>query len=104
MDPANSEEAIKELLTDEQEGADFFIIKPAMSFLDIVKTAREYVHSPIVCYNVSGEYSMIKAAAANGWIDEEKIVEETLVSMKRAGADLIITYFAKDIAKLRQNK
>lgn len=99
MDPANGREAMLELESDIKEGADMFIIKPSMSFLDVVKEARTKTEAPIICYNVSGEYSMVKAAAENGWIDEEKVVNEMLISMKRAGADLIITYFAKEVAK-----
>lgn len=98
MDPANRLEALRELESDIREGADFVMIKPALSFLDIIRDVKEKTLLPVVAYNVSGEYAMIKAAAKNGWIDEEKIVFETLTSMKRAGADLIITYFAKDVA------
>lgn len=98
MDPANGREAMRELESDIKEGADMFIIKPSMSFLDVVKDAKTRTEAPIVCYNVSGEYSMVKAASQNGWIDEERVVNEMLVSMKRAGADMIMTYFAKDIA------
>lgn len=98
MDPANGREAMRELESDIKEGADMFIIKPSMSFLDVVKDAKTRTEAPIVCYNVSGEYSMVKAASQNGWIDEERVVNEMLVSMKRAGADIIMTYFAKDIA------
>ena len=99
MDPANGREAVREILSDMEEGADMIIVKPAMAYLDIMKKARELVNVPIIAYNVSGEYSMVKAAAANGWIDEERIVMENMVSMKRAGADRIITYHALDIAK-----
>lgn len=99
MDPANGREAMRELESDIAEGADMFIIKPSMSFLDVVKEARGKTDAPIICYNVSGEYSMVKAASLNGWIDEERVVNEMLISMKRAGADMIMTYFAKDIAK-----
>ncbi|HCM89664.1 MULTISPECIES: porphobilinogen synthase [Vagococcus] len=99
MDPANGREAMRELESDIAEGADMFIIKPSMSFLDVVKEARGKTDAPIICYNVSGEYSMVKAASQNGWIDEERVVNEMLISMKRAGADMIMTYFAKDIAK-----
>ncbi len=99
MDPANGREAMRELESDIEEGADMFIIKPSMSFLDVVKEARGKTDAPIICYNVSGEYSMVKAASQNGWIDEERVVNEMLISMKRAGADMIMTYFAKDIAK-----
>lgn len=99
MDPANRLEALREARSDEKEGADFVMVKPAMAFLDVLREVRDHTNLPVVAYNVSGEYAMIKAAAANGWIDENAIVYETLVGMKRAGADLIITYFAKDVAK-----
>ena len=99
MDPANRLEALREAESDVAEGADFLIVKPAMSYLDIVREVRDNFNLPVVAYNVSGEYSMVKAAAQNGWIDEKALVMEKLTSMKRAGADLIITYFAKDVAK-----
>lgn len=99
MDPANRLEALREAESDVAEGADFLIVKPAMSYLDIVREVRDNFNVPVVAYNVSGEYSMVKAAAQNGWIDEKALVMEKLTSMKRAGADLIITYFAKDVAK-----
>lgn len=99
MDPANRLEALKEAETDIAEGADFLIVKPALSYLDIVREVKNQSHLPVVAYNVSGEYSMVKAAAQNDWIDEKKLVFEMLTSMKRAGADLIITYFAKDVAR-----
>ncbi|AYC29770.1 porphobilinogen synthase [Paenisporosarcina cavernae] len=99
MDPANRLEAMREAASDVEEGADFLIVKPALSYLDIVRDVKNNFVLPLVAYNVSGEYAMIKAAAANGWIDEERIVLETLTSMKRAGADLIMTYHAKDAAK-----
>lgn len=99
MDPANSREGLREAASDVKEGADFLIVKPGMAFMDMVVRLRENFNLPIVAYNVSAEYSMVKAAAANGWIDEERIVMETLVGFKRAGADLIITYHAKDVAK-----
>ena len=103
MDTANAREAIREIYDDIDEGADMIIVKPALAYLDILKTARENILQPIVCYNVSGEYSMVKAAAMNGWIDEKRIVMENLIAMKRAGADRIITYHAIDVAKwLRQ--
>jgi Delta-aminolevulinic acid dehydratase len=84
--------------SDEKEGADFTMVKPAMAFADIIRDVRNNTNLPLVAYNVSGEYAMVKAAAANGWIDEEQIVNEVLVGLKRAGADLIITYFAKEVA------
>ncbi|EHK2485656.1 porphobilinogen synthase [Listeria monocytogenes] len=99
MDPANREEALREAISDEQEGADFLIVKPSLSYLDIMRDVKNNTNLPVVAYNVSGEYAMVKAAAQNGWIDEEKIVLEILTSMKRAGATLIITYFAKDVSK-----
>jgi porphobilinogen synthase len=99
MDPANSREALKEAERDVEEGADMVMVKPALAYLDIVALLREKLHVPIVAYNVSGEYSMIKAAAQNGWVDEKSIVLETLTSMKRAGADIIISYHTKDALK-----
>ncbi|MGM0940396.1 MAG: porphobilinogen synthase [Bacillota bacterium] len=99
MDPANRLEAMREAQSDVEEGADFLIVKPALSYLDIVRDVKNNFDVPVVAYNVSGEYSMVKAAAMNGWINEEELVMEKLLSMKRAGADLIITYFAKDVAK-----
>ncbi|MCP3030483.1 porphobilinogen synthase [Halobacillus sp. A1] len=99
MDPANRLEAMREAESDVDEGADFLIVKPALSYLDIMREVKDRFNLPLVAYNVSGEYSMIKAAAANGWVNEEEIVMEKLTSMKRAGADLIITYFAKDAAR-----
>lgn len=99
MDPANRLEAIREAESDVMEGADFLIVKPGMPYLDIVRDVKNNFNLPVVIYNVSGEYSMVKAAAQNGWIDEKNVVMEMLTGMKRAGADLIITYFAKDAAK-----
>ncbi|RNB54371.1 porphobilinogen synthase [Brevibacillus gelatini] len=99
MDPANAREGLREAASDVKEGADFLIVKPGLAFMDMVLRLRENFNLPIVAYNVSAEYSMVKAAAQNGWIDEERIVMETLVGFKRAGADLIITYHAKDVAK-----
>ena len=98
MDPANSREALREILDDLDEGADMILVKPALAYLDILKTTRETVSVPVVAYNVSGEYSMVKAAAANGWIDEKRVVMENLVGIRRAGADRIITYHALDAA------
>jgi porphobilinogen synthase len=98
MDPANRREAFREAASDVEEGADFLIVKPALSYLDIIRDIRNREDVPVVAYNVSGEYSMIKAAAQNGWIDEKAVVLEKLTSMKRAGADLILTYYAKDAA------
>jgi porphobilinogen synthase len=99
MDPANRQEALREAESDIMEGADFLIVKPALSYLDIIRDVKNSFNVPVVAYNVSGEYSMIKAAAQNGWINEKEIVMEMLVSMKRAGVDLIITYFSKDVAR-----
>ncbi len=104
MGVANSREAIREVDLDIQEGADMVMVKPALAYLDIIQRIRQYTNVPVVAYNVSGEYSMIKAAAEKGWIDEDKIVLETLTSMKRAGTDLILTYFAKKVAKLLAEK
>ncbi|WP_394217947.1 porphobilinogen synthase [Halobacillus trueperi] len=99
MDPANRLEALREAESDVEEGADFLIVKPALAYLDIMREVKDRYNLPLVAYNVSGEYSMIKAAAQNGWVNEEEMVLEKLTSMKRAGADLIITYFAKDAAR-----
>jgi porphobilinogen synthase len=100
MDPANAREALKEVLLDVQEGADVVMVKPALAYLDIITKVKETTLLPVCAYNVSGEYAMIKAGGKLGWIDEEKVMIETLISIKRAGADMIITYFAKDVAKL----
>ena len=99
MDPANRLEALREAQSDMEEGADFLIVKPALSYLDVIREVKDYSGMPVVAYNVSGEYSMIKAASQNGWVDEKAIVLEKLMSMKRAGADIILTYHAKDAAK-----
>ena len=99
MDPANSREAMKELELDMEEGADMIIVKPAMAYLDIVRQVRDRIDRPVVTYNVSGEYAMIKAAGAKGWIDEKRIIMESLTCMKRAGSDMIITYFAPEVAR-----
>jgi len=98
MDPPNVREAVKEARLDVREGADFAIVKPAMTYLDVVAAVRKAVSVPVAVYNVSGEYSMVKAAAARGWIEEARIVDEMLLSFKRAGADCIITYFARAVA------
>lgn len=100
MDPANRREAFREAALDVQECADFLMVKPALAYLDILRDLKERFDLPLVAYNVSGEYSMIKAAAKMGWIDHDRVMLETLVGMKRAGADLIITYHAKEAAKL----
>jgi porphobilinogen synthase len=99
MDPANAREAMCEARLDVEEGADMLMVKPALAYLDIVRRVRETFDLPLAAYNVSGEYSMVKAAAARGWLDERKIVLETLTGIKRAGADLILTYHAKDAAR-----
>ncbi|WP_458026132.1 porphobilinogen synthase [Pseudalkalibacillus sp. Hm43] len=99
MDPSNRMEAIREAQSDYEEGADFLMVKPALAYLDIMRELKDRFPLPLVAYNVSGEYAMIKAVAMNGWVDEQAIVMEKLTSMKRAGADLIITYFAKDAAR-----
>jgi porphobilinogen synthase len=104
MDPANRLEAFREAESDVREGADFLMVKPALAYLDIIRDMKNHFHLPLVAYNVSGEYSMIKAAAQNGWIDEKAIVLEMLTGMKRAGADLILTYFAKDAARWLKEK
>ena len=98
MDPANGEEAIREALLDIEEGADIIMVKPAIPFLDVIHAVKQETKFPLAAYNVSGEYAMIKAAAANGWLDEERAVVEAITGIKRAGADLIITYHAKDLA------
>jgi len=100
MDPANRLEAVKEAVMDVEEGADIVMVKPALPYLDIIREVKNAVHVPVSAYNISGEYALIKAAAKMGWINEEKAILETLTSIKRAGADLIATYFAKDAVKL----
>jgi porphobilinogen synthase len=100
MDPANSREALREATLDVDEGADMLMVKPALAYLDIIAKLRDEFDLPLAAYHVSGEYAMIKAAEARGWIDGERVMQETLLSIKRAGADIIITYFAKDMARL----
>lgn len=100
MDPPNSDEAMREIALDIQEGADIVMVKPALSYLDIIRRAKNEFNLPTAAYNVSGEYSMIKAAATNGWLDGERVMLEVLTSIKRAGADVIITYFAKEAARI----
>jgi porphobilinogen synthase len=100
MDPANSREAIREIELDLAEGADMIMVKPALPYLDILRTARDLFDVPLAAYQVSGEFSMIEAAAAKGWVDRERIMMETLTSIRRAGADFVLTYFAKDAARL----
>ena len=102
MDPANVREALLEAASDMKEGADMLMVKPALAYLDVIRALREQFSVPIAAYNVSGEYAMIKAAAAQGWIDEQAVVMEMLTGMKRAGADILITYFAKDVARYLQ--
>ena len=104
MDPANRREAKLEANYDDIEGADILMVKPALSYLDIISDVKENCDKPVACYNVSGEYAMIKAAAEKGWIDGEKVMMESLLSMKRAGADIIISYFAKEVAKVLARK
>lgn len=100
MDPANVREALREATLDVDEGADILMVKPAVAYLDIISKLRDEFDLPIAAYHVSGEYAMIKAAAEKGWIDGDRVMEETLLSIKRAGADIIVTYFAKDMARL----
>jgi porphobilinogen synthase len=100
MDPANVREAIREAKLDEKEGADILMVKPALAYLDVISKVRAATDLPVAAYNVSGEYSMIKAAGQRGWIDEKSVMMETLLAIRRAGADLIVTYFAKEAAKL----
>jgi porphobilinogen synthase len=99
MDPANTDEALREVALDIEEGADIIMVKPALPYLDIIYRIKKKFRMPTAAYHVSGEYSMIKAAASNGWLDEKSAVQESLVSIKRAGADMILTYFAKDVAR-----
>lgn len=103
MDPANGREALREAESDVVEGADFLMVKPALAYMDIIRMLKDNFDLPVVAYNVSAEYSMIKAAALQGWVNEEAIVMETMLSFKRAGADIILTYFAKDIARYLKN-
>ncbi len=103
MDPANSSEALIEAELDEMEGADFLMVKPALAYLDIIKSLQQHSNLPITAYNVSGEYAMLKAAGEKGWLDYDKVMEETLLSIKRAGADIILTYHAKEMAQKLKN-
>jgi porphobilinogen synthase len=100
MDPANVEEALREVEIDIAEGADIVMVKPAVPYLDVLYRVKERFGQPTAAYHVSGEYSMLKAAAANGWLDEERVMMETLTSIRRAGADMIVTYYARDAARL----
>mgnify|MGYP000908523738 CR=1 FL=1 len=102
MDPANSDEAVREMNLDVQEGADILMVKPALPYLDVIRRAKEEFDLPVAAYNVSGEFAMIKAAARLGWIDEEKAMMESLTAIRRAGADIILTYFAREAAKVLQ--
>ena len=99
MDPANAREALREAMLDVEEGADFLMVKPALAYMDIIRTVKDATDLPMAVYNVSGEYAMVKAAAEKGWIDEKRVVMETMLSFKRAGADLILTYHALDVAR-----
>ena len=100
MDPANVREAMREVALDVEEGADIVMVKPALAYLDVIAEVRREFDVPVAAYNVSGEYAMLKAAAANGWIDHDRVMMETLLSMRRAGADVILTYHAKEAARL----
>jgi porphobilinogen synthase len=102
MDPANAEEAVREAMLDVREGADVVMVKPALPYLDVVRRVKEATRVPVAAYNVSGEYAMVKAAAAAGYIDERAVVLETLTAIRRAGADIVISYHAKDVAKWLQ--
>jgi porphobilinogen synthase len=99
MDPANAEEALREVALDIDEGADIVMVKPALPYLDVIRRVKERFGYPVAAYHVSGEYAMIKAAAARGWLDETRVIEESLIAIRRAGADVIITYFARDVAR-----
>ncbi len=103
MDPANADEALREVAFDIEEGADMVMVKPALPYLDIIRRVKDRFDYPVAAYNVSGEYAMLKAAAQNGWLDEERVMLEALTSIKRAGADMILTYFAKDAAQVLKN-
>jgi porphobilinogen synthase len=100
MDPANAREALKEVALDLEEGADMVMVKPALSYLDVIRAVRERFDVPVAAYNVSGEYAMVKAAAQNGWLDHDRVMMEVLTSIRRAGADMILTYHAMDAARL----
>jgi porphobilinogen synthase len=99
MDPANADEALRETALDFEEGADIVMVKPAMPYLDIIRRVKDAFHRPVAAYQVSGEYAMLKAAAQAGWLDEERTAVESLLSIRRAGADLIVTYYAKEAAR-----
>jgi porphobilinogen synthase len=102
MDPANGDEALREVALDVQEGADVIMVKPALAYLDVIRRVKDATRMPVAAYNVSGEYAMVKAAAATGSIDERAVVLETLTAIRRAGADVVITYHAKDAARWLQ--
>ena len=102
MDPANAREALRETALDVEEGADIVMVKPALPYLDVLRRVRERTDLPVAAYNVSGEYSMLKAAVGNGWLDEERAVMEALTGIKRAGADIVISYHAPDVARWLQ--
>jgi porphobilinogen synthase len=104
MDPANGDEALREVGLDLEEGADIVMVKPALPYLDILWRVKQEFGGPVAAYHVSGEYAMLKAAGRLGWIDEERVLMETLTSIKRAGADLILTYSAKEAARLLENR
>mgnify|MGYP006268880843 CR=1 FL=1 len=104
MDTANAREALREVALDVEEGADMVMVKPALAYLDIIRRVRDAFDLPVAAYNVSGEYSMIKAAARNGWLDEKKVALEVLTAIKRAGADMILTYNAKDAVRWLEDK
>jgi porphobilinogen synthase len=99
MDPANAREALKEVALDLEEGADMVMVKPALPYLDIIRRIRDTFDVPVAAYNVSGEYAMVKAAAQKGWLEEQRVALEILTSIQRAGADIILTYHAKDVAR-----
>ena len=102
MDPANAREALREAEQDIAEGADIIMVKPALAYLDVIRQIRNNYNVPLAAYSVSGEYAMIKAAAQRGWLDEKRVVMETLTAIKRAGADIILTYHAKDVGRWRK--
>jgi porphobilinogen synthase len=104
MDPANGDEALREVALDLEEGADIVMVKPALPYLDVIRRVKDAYHRPVAAYQVSGEYAMIKAAVQNGWLDEERVVVESLLAIRRAGADLIVTYYAKDAARWVREK
>ena len=102
MDPPNQREALREIALDLEEGADIIMVKPALPYLDIIASARREFDVPIAAYQVSGEFSLIAAAAERGWVDRERLMMETLIAIRRAGADMILTYFAKDVARMQK--